>query len=63
MNARHTLADVARMIGTDVTLTTSDGWTARVRVLDAKGAYGRLRVLVSQGDGAGRWVDADRVTS
>lgn len=67
MHTEYTLADVARMIGTDVNLTTSDGWVARVHVTDAKAAYGKLRVYVHQGGPehqfAGRWVDASRVTS
>lgn len=63
---RSPLASLALRIGEVVSIRTTDGFTAVVRLTDVRSHYGSLQVQVVQenGDGRaqrGRWVDAGRL--
>ena len=63
---RSPLASLALRIGEVVSIQTSDGFRAVVRIVDVRSSYGSLQVSVVQNEGderarAGRWVDANRL--
>ena len=62
---RSPLASLALRIGETVTIRTSDGFDAVVRILDVRSSYGDLQIQVLQGKdlqtGSVRWVRADRL--
>jgi hypothetical protein len=54
--------DMAHAVGCDATLSTKEGLDVRVRVLDARSAWGDIHVKVRALTGAREvWVSAQRV--
>ena len=58
-----TMKEIAAVLGKTALLSIEAGLKVRVRVLDAKKAYGNLRYEVAPEGGEGQaWVDSSRVT-
>lgn len=56
------VSELAGLIGREGVIRMSKGFTARVRVLDARMNYGKLQYLVTSASGEGKaWVEARRV--
>jgi hypothetical protein len=55
--------ELAKMLGKEADLYTAEGLRVKVRIEDAKVAYGSTRVRVTPVNGVGfAWVDRSRVT-
>jgi hypothetical protein len=58
-----TTADLARYLGQSGTLTTAEGLSVAVSIIDARNMFGRIDLLVTPEAGEGQaWVSEGRVT-